>query len=104
MKRLLIKTTYDLTTFESAERGDFAETGWEDKVGQAFNSVKEAIEWLREKGIEEPSSSVFHPGIWYSGVPEIDCRSGNSYRLSFHLSGFSKSEQEEVYESIKGKK
>jgi len=98
---LKIKVTYDIVTPESAEQGDFAETGWENQEGEVFDSVEDAIEWLKREGIDHASSSAFHENIWYTGQEDEDYKTGAVKRLSYHLKGFSKDEQKQVYDAIK---
>lgn len=95
-----IKTSYSITTPESAEEGDFSETGWEDEEGEEFKTLDEAIEFLQDNYAYYPSSSFFHPGIWYSTDPEENYETGGYKTLNFHLSGFDENEQETIYNTI----
>ena len=99
-----ICTTYQIVTEESAEHGDFEETGWHDEEGVEFPRgdpdepcVEEAAKWLARKGIEEASSSSFHPGIWYCGTADPDYRTGEWTSHCYHLKDFTPQEEEQVY-------
>lgn len=97
----LIKTTYSQITPESASNGDFSETGWIDEKGESFDSVEEAVDWLKREGAIEPSSTCFHPGIWYStGFVCVDYSDGTEEERAFHLKGFTPEEEREVYELL----
>lgn len=93
-----IKFTYDVVTPESAEQGDFAETGWVDEDGIAIepdadeDAVSLACDAItRQCGCVEPSSyPSWHAGVWYtSSDGEQDYRTGEHTRYSAHLEGFS---------------
>ncbi|MCQ2300278.1 MAG: hypothetical protein MJZ81_09170 [Bacteroidales bacterium] len=46
-----IKVAFQTVTPESAENGDFEETGWDDEEGESFDTVAEAARWMsNEKG------------------------------------------------------
>ena len=110
-----IVTTFEIVTPESAELGDVAETGWEDEEGVEISPddadtdigetvVDVAVRFLKNNGGELPSSSQFHPGMWYSQPDsQIDYRTGAEKRLSFHLVDFSEQEQRDVFERMTGK-
>ncbi len=74
-----IRISFDVVTPESAEHGDFAETGWEDEEGieiapdeldiEEHETELAAVCALAVKQIGrglEPSSSDFGPRIWYT--------------------------------------
>lgn len=98
----LIKTTYEIVTDESAAEGDVAERGWKDEDGEEFESVDDAVEWLRDNGASRTfaSSSSFHVGIWYSTEPEQDMYDGSYTTYSFHLEGFTAKEEQQIYEKL----
>jgi len=95
-----IYTTFCTVTQESAEQGDFAESGWIDREGEDLESVEAAIDFLESAGVTEASSSWFHAGVWYSTEPDTDIHSGDSEQHSFHLYGFSEAEQEQIYTAL----
>lgn len=93
----LIRTTYDIVTPESAEDGDFAETGWVDKEGTEY-SVADAIRKL--EGCE-PSSTSFHEGVWYTQSDgNTNYVTGAETRESYHLKGFTKQQEQRIYDAI----
>jgi hypothetical protein len=90
-----IRTTYEVVTPESAEHGDVAESGWLDEEGTLY-SVRDACRKLQGC---EPSSSQFHPGLWYIGAGDSDYSDGSETRESYHLVAcdWSEARQREVY-------
>lgn len=96
-----IKTTYSQVTPESADRGVFSDTGWVDEDGETFETVQDAIQWLKSNGVTEASSSSFHQGIWYStDMNIIDYSDHTEEEQSFHLYGFSKDEELSIYNAL----
>lgn len=107
-----IRITYDIVTEESAQQGDFAETGWIDEEGVVVSPdeydldesdgdevaavVRLAKKVILQRGGVEPSSSLFHPGVWYT---QIDCEP-NEERYSFHLKDFSPEEEKAVWHAL----
>jgi hypothetical protein len=92
-----IAVTYEIVTPESAEEGDAAERGWEDEQGAEY-TLSEAIEKLR--GLE-PSSTAFHPGVWYSDCDgDTDYRTGEVKYLSYHLVDFSVEDQRAIFDAV----
>lgn len=119
-RKRFVVFTYDITTPESAEYGDFAETGFYCPGGWHFSaddpspiedlgtSVSGADEAVRvivgELGAYlEPSSSHFYPGTWYTQSDSgIDYRTGAEERRSAHLHGFSPREEYWVWQQLVG--
>lgn len=98
-----IRISYEVITEESARNGDVAERGWEDEEGEAISlddGVDEAIAFLEDAGAVHPSSSAFHPGVWYSTEGEQDYNTGETTIYSYHLVDFDNDAQEEIYEAI----
>ena len=110
-----IATTYQTVTPESAEQGDYADQGWEDEEGESMlpdeyeiedgvTAVDKAVRFLLDKGGNEPSSSHFNTGVWYSTPdPDRNYRTGEEKYYSFHLKGFSPEEEAEIFNRIKTK-
>lgn len=111
-----IVTSYEIVTPESAEEGDFAETGWEDEEGYVVDGeigdagwdqwVNDACGFLHEEGPLEPSNSSFYPGTWYT---QSDPEQGIAYfergeerRQSYHLKGFTDTEESAIYKVVTG--
>jgi DNA-binding transcriptional regulator GbsR (MarR family) len=109
----LIKTTFQTVTPESAEAGDYAEQGWEDEEGESMmpdeydieegvTAVEKAVQFMKNKGASEPSSSRFHTDVWYSTVyPDRNYKTGEEKYFSFHLKGFTPEEEEEIFNKMK---
>ena len=93
----IIKTTYEVVSPESAEDGEVESRGFIDEVGTSY-TVDEAIDLLA--GFE-PSASYFHPGIWYSGDPDTDFRTGKEETISYPLSGFTEDEERHIYKGVR---
>lgn len=113
-----IATTYEVVTPESAEAGDAAERGWDNEEGEsmepdeydleeALTATDKAATWLRNQGVEEASSSQFHPGVWYTSSVAQDrayFEKSEERRQSFHLRGFSQEEERTIHSKLFGKK
>lgn len=107
-----IQVYFQTVTPESAADGDFAETGDHDvldvtpdrhDIADGITAVDLAVKALKDAGASEASSSHYHNGIWYSTVDaDEDLRTGEQTFYSFHLEGFSETEQKQIFEKIKG--
>ena len=110
-KRIVI--TYQTFSPESLESGDVEDQGWKDEEGESMipdeydyeddiTAVDKAIDFLKKNGANEPSSSHFNTGVWYStSDPDIDYKSGNETYYSYHLKGFTPEEEQEIFQRIK---
>jgi hypothetical protein len=113
----LIRTSFSRVTWgDSGDSDDYEEEhGWIDEEGVEFEPdesdvedgmsesesiVAQAIKFLEDEGAAHASSSHFHPGIWYSTESEEDFQTGANEERSFHLDGFSKEEQAEIFKAI----
>lgn len=114
----VIKTTYEIVTPESAEHGDVESRGWVDDTGQSMEPdaydiadgktrVDLALEFFSNLGYVEPSSSAFHPGVWYT-EPEYGLgtreyiEDGELETRAYHLYNFTDAEQETIFNGIGG--
>lgn len=96
----VIRITYEIVTPESAADGDVSERGWVDEDGTAY-TTDEAIQFLAHDHSVEPSSTQFHPGVWYSDLDaETDWHTGAERRQSYHLKGFTESQQRRIYRAV----
>lgn len=79
---------------------------WEfDPEDSAESRVEQAIKFLRRNAYSGPSSSEFHPGIWYSWVdPQQDSSTGIIRTESAHLEGFTAEEEAEIFRQITERK
>ena len=67
--------------------------------------VKATIEGLQDNGVSEPSSSHFHPGVWYTAYEyNQDYSTGAVENRSFHLKGYTEDEERRVFEGLFGRK
>lgn len=93
----LIRTIYEIVTPESAEEGDADERVWIDEDGEEYGA-KEAAEFLIGT---EPSSSDFHPGVWYTHHGyNTDYETGGEESRSYHLTKFSPEDEKLIFESV----
>lgn len=109
----MIAVTYDIVTPESAEQGDYAESGWIDEEGQdmtpdsydreeGITAVDKAVKFLKYEGAREPSTSHFHPGVWYiNDEHDTDYRTGAVESRSYHLRNFSQHQEREIFNRMK---
>jgi DNA-directed RNA polymerase subunit RPC12/RpoP len=105
-----IKISYSTVTPESAENGDFADTGWEDEEGVPFpesdyesheEMIDDIVRWLHNR-VTYFSSSMFDPNGWYSSEDE-DYTSDESTEYAYHLYNFTEEEEKEIYQRLKAK-
>ena len=95
-----ITTAYEIVTQESAEEGDAAERGWEDEDGKKVGSVSEAVRFLKDEGVIEPSSSCFHKGVWYNDESQQDMQTGAYKQRSFFIKNATQKQQELIYKKL----
>lgn len=110
-----ITTTFSQTTPESAEQGDYSDTGWIDEEGVDMNLdeydreegltvAEKTAKWLFNEGASEGSSSHYHHGMWYSTEWSVnDYSTGEEEQRSFHLDGFTADEEEEIFRIMQKK-
>lgn len=107
-KKKVIKTSWTLSTPQSIEQGDFADSGMlpggdefvDDEDGTA---LEKSIKWLNQKGAIHASNSHFNKGTWYSSDDIEDFKTGNRMTHSYHLEGFSEPEEKAIFDSITNK-
>lgn len=112
----VITTTYAISTEESAEQGDYAETGWDDEEGESMvpdeydieegiTLIDKAVDYMENtKYTTEPASSSFHKGIYYTSTdPNINYTTGEETYYSCHLEGFTEDEEELIFMKMKDK-
>jgi hypothetical protein len=103
-----IQVAYSLITPESAANGDFEDTGWLDEKGvemsdlegwdNADTPVDKAVGYLGSEGVDAVSSFPFSPGAWYIRVDNQE--NGNVMEYTYHLSGFTPEEEQEIYKQL----
>ena len=119
MSERRIRISYDVVTPESAEIGDFAETGWENEEGVCIDPddcyVEEAGSELAAvvacavdtigNGVEASDYPTCCPGhTWYTDSDgDVDYDDGSEKRLSYYLDGFSEEEELAIYAELIGK-
>lgn len=107
----MLSITFDRITPESAERGEPEESGYEDEgreikadeidLENGETDASLAAKEIIDRGSVEPSSTSFHPGVWYTTIdPDRDMRDGSETYYSFHLKGFSPEEEEQIFKMV----
>lgn len=108
-----ITETFEIFTPESVENGDAEERGFIDEEGEeieldeydkeeGLTIVDKAVEFLKDKGVEESSASFFHLGFWYTTYKyREDFSTGEEENRSYHLEGFTEQQEREIYERMK---
>ncbi len=108
-----ITITFSRTTPESVEHGDFSDSGYLEEEGvsmepddidqeEGLTVIDKAADFLDDHGAHEPSSSEFHPGVWYSdGWSTIDYTTGTEEERNYHLEGFTPEQEREVWEKLR---
>lgn len=77
----------------------------DDSDDEAGLSWSEAVyDYLKDEGAYEASSSRFHPGIWYTAGDESWDQNGEMEEQTYHLKGFPKAEEREIYRLLKSRK
>jgi hypothetical protein len=104
-----IKVYYQTITPESAEHGDFSDTGEHDVLdcnpdkhdtADGLTAVDLAVKELKKQYLEA-SSSNFHRGIWFTSIdPDQNYSTGEETYYTFHLKGFTKEEEQLIYKKI----
>jgi hypothetical protein len=106
----LIVTTFQIVTPESAEQGDYEETGWIDEEGHDCTSddvVDVAVAFISEQGSVKPSDyPACSPGhTWYTQTDPVQNRAyfeqGREETHSFHLRGFTPEQEVAIYAKLK---
>jgi len=114
----LIRTTYQTTTPESLENGDYEDQGWVDEEGESMRpdeydveegitAVDNAVEFLKNnKYTTEPSSTEFMVGTSYSSSSpyEENYQTDEKTYYTCHLDGFTEEEELRIYSKITNKK
>jgi len=111
-KRVTI-SFYTVCFGESGDCNDYTEDyGWENEDGidcqpdeydaeDGITAVEKAVEAITGNDCVYPSSSAFHPGVWYTSADGVtDYATGENTQYSYHLEGFSEEEQRTVFEKI----
>jgi len=103
--------SFSTTTFDDDDEGEVVgeENGWingpdnplsvepdEYDLEEGKTAVDLAVKLMRDEGASQASSSHFHVGVWYSNEGELD-RQGELTSFSYHLKGFTPSEECEVF-------
>jgi len=127
-KQRAIATAFTTVTEESSAAGDYASRGWEDKEGDEIDVdagdiedqvdagsrmpvtdaiVDKAIQWLRDHGASETSSTRFLPGVWYetefeTGTGEMG--EGEEKQEEFFLRNFTAQEEKLIFDRFSARR
>lgn len=102
MKTKKIKIYYQKITPESAEIGDFDETGEHDETEFSDDeTLDDVVFFLKKQNTMEASSSLFHNEIWYTSIdPDRDYQDGSETYYTYHLENFNLNEQKYIYTNL----
>ena len=89
-----ITTTYQIVSPESAEVGDVEEQGFYDEVGEVFESVSEAVEFLNDHYVVHPSEYPSENSKSWSTDGDTDYPTGNITYYTYHIDTDSETLQE----------
>lgn len=111
----VITTTFQIITPESAEAGDYEETGFIDEEGhdctpdeydaeEGKTEVDLAVEFISEQGPVEASDSQGGPRTWYTQTDPAHDRAffeqGREETHSFHLKGFTPEQETAIFAKL----
>jgi hypothetical protein len=107
------RITYQIVSPESAEQGDYEETGWyneegdelsldNDDIEEGLTAINKAVSYLKDKGIIECSSSPrLSVHDWFIADDEQDYRTGNCTTYNYHPVGYTEEELNEIKRLLK---
>jgi hypothetical protein len=110
-RRIGYSVTFDVVTPESAEQGNFAETGFEVEDRALLWSCEEtaidaAVELIADRlgHVEASSYPNVDASTWFTSAdPDVDFTDGSERRESVHFTGFSDAEMTAVANALKAK-
>lgn len=83
-----VGVTYDVVTPESAEHGDFADSGW--TVEKEPHTLRDALSVLRRYGPYDSVSDTYNGVSMYESDADVDFRTGAATRYCVHIEGSSR--------------
>ena len=96
-----ITVSYEIWDEDSIEAGETDDKGWEDEEGEEFDSVEDAIKFLKKNFANNPSNGSYHSGTYYKDDGEENYKTGETKYLTYHLSGnWSEEEKKAIYKAI----
>ena len=101
-----IRISYDRTTPESVDDGDFSESGWDDEEGVSMEPdefdieegrdvIDKTVEFLRNEGASDDFGSG-DDRSYGTAWNTVDYRTGEEERKGYHLSGYTDEEMDFV--------
>lgn len=96
-------TPEDIDHGEASDRGELDDVEieldeWDRE--EETTIVDKAVEYLKGVYASEPSSSSFHPGVWYTSYGESDYRTGEVQNESYHLKDFTEEEEKAIFDEM----
>lgn len=110
-----ITISFNRTTPESSENGEFSESGWTDEDGvemtpdkwdqeEGLTVVDKAVEFLWKEGATQHSSSSFDEDGWYStGWQTKNYGTGEDEECNYHLEDFTQEQKRQIYDNLMAK-
>lgn len=101
-----IQRCWSTVTPESAELGDFDDTGddgivWDDRLVSPEDVIDEAVWFLERAGVCYASSCPYQTGAWfYTESYTSNFKTGETKEETFHLKGFSPAEEAAIAERL----
>lgn len=100
-----ITVSYEIWDEDSIEAGETDDKGWEDEEGEEFDSVEDAIKFLKKNFANNPSNGSYHSGTYYKDDGKENYKTGETKYLTYHLSGnWSEEEKKAIYKAITNKR
>lgn len=98
-KLFKMNKTYEIVTEESAEHGDFEESGFEYEDNEF--SFMELVREIKDAGATMPSDSSPSMHTWYSTPDaDIDYHTGEYTYYSFHPKGLTERQAKVLYRLV----
>lgn len=96
-----ISISYEVWDEDSIEAGETDDKGWKDEEGEEFDSVEDAIKFLKKKSANNPSNGAYHSGTYYKDDGTENVKTGETKYLTYHLNGnWTEDEKKAIYKAI----
>lgn len=96
-----ISISYEVWDEDSIEAGETDDKGWKDEEGEEFDSVEDAIKFLKKKSANNPSNGAYHSGTYYKDDGTENVKTGETKYLAYHLNGnWTEDEKKAIYKAI----
>lgn len=96
-----ISISYEVWDEDSIEAGETDDKGWKDEEGEEFDSVEDAIKFLKKKFANNPSNGSYHSRTYYKDDGTKNVKTGETKYLTYHLNGnWTEDEKKAIYKAI----